>query len=91
MSGVEVDCSPESDGWTCAVDVVDPDSQSHHNVRVKAGDLARLDPTAPDPTDLVHRSFEFLLQRESKESILLAFDLTDIGRYFPAYESMIKG
>jgi hypothetical protein len=90
VTQVEVDCKPASDGWACAVDIVEAGSRSHHTVRVKSDDLARLDPTAVDPTDLVRRSFDFLLRREPKESILLSFDLTDIGRYFPAYESVIK-
>jgi hypothetical protein len=40
--------------------------------------------------ELVRRSFEFLLERESKESILRRFDLPVIGRYFPEYEREIK-
>jgi hypothetical protein len=38
----------------------------------------------------VRRSFEFLLERESKESILSRFDLSLISRYFPEYEQEIK-
>ena len=38
------------------------------------------------PEELVRRSFEFLLQRESKESILREFDLSVIQRYFPEYD-----
>ena len=40
--------------------------------------------------DLVKKSFLFLLNRESKESILSEFDLPVIGRYFPEYESTIR-
>lgn len=42
------------------------------------------------PAGLVRRSFEFLLEREPKESILRRFDLRDIGRYFPEYPGAIK-
>ncbi|MCK5059795.1 MAG: hypothetical protein KAR00_01445, partial [Candidatus Pacebacteria bacterium] len=38
---------------------------------------------------LVKRSFDFLLARESKESILKKFDLSAIQKYFPEYESEI--
>ena len=38
------------------------------------------------PEELVRRSFEFLLERESKESILREFDLSVIQRYFPEYD-----
>ena len=50
-----------------------------------------LAPGTTDPTDLVRRSFAFLLEREPKESILGAFDLTVIGRYFPDWEAWIRG
>ena len=90
MTSVEVDCRPSSDGWTCAVAVVDAGSVSRHTVRVGAGDLARLDAPATDPTDLVRRSFEFLLRHEPPESILSSFDLTVISRYFPDYEEVIR-
>mgnify|MGYP006293682383 CR=1 FL=1 len=40
--------------------------------------------------ELVRRSFEFLLEREPKESILSRFNLKVITRYFPSYETQIK-
>ena len=40
--------------------------------------------------ELIKKSFEFLLERESKESILSSFDLPVISRYFPEYERVIK-
>jgi len=36
------------------------------------------------------RSFEFLLAREPKESILPEFDLPLIGRYFSEYERELQ-
>ena len=38
---------------------------------------------------LIEKSFEFLLERESNTSILQAFDLPVIQRYFPQYERTI--
>ena len=40
--------------------------------------------------ELIKKSFAFLLERESKESILSRFDLKVIKRYFPEYEKEIK-
>jgi len=57
---------------------------------VKRRDLARLAPAATEPDDLVRRSFDFLLAREPKESILRSFDLTAIARYFPEWERPIR-
>ncbi len=91
MTEVRVSCTASGSGWTCAVDLSDPDgSTSRHRVTVSATDLARLDPGATDPTDLVRRSFVFLLAREPKGSILSTFDLPVIGRYFPEYERWIR-
>ena len=39
---------------------------------------------------LVEKSFEFLLEREPNTSILGAFDLPKIQRYFPEYEQTIR-
>lgn len=95
MTAIEVVCIPTSGGWSCRVDVVEDSaterSTTRHEVSVAAADLARLAPGASDPTDLVRRSFVFLLEREPKESILRAFDLTVIGRYFPDWEARIRG
>lgn len=44
-----------------------------------------------EPVALIRHSFEFLLARESKESILTQFNLRDIVRYFPEYEDKMKG
>lgn len=90
MTAIEVDCRPSTDGWTCDVEINEDASRTRHTVRVGPGDLARLDPVAVNPSDLVRRSFAFLLRRESKESILASFDLPLISRYFPEYEAEIR-
>ena len=40
--------------------------------------------------ELIEKSFAFLLERESNTSILRAFDLPLIQRYFPEYERTIR-
>lgn len=40
-------------------------------------------------TELLKKSFEFLLQREPNTSILRSFDLSVISRYFPEFEREI--
>ena len=87
---IDVRCQRTETGWRCDVRVVDEQSASDHTVTVAPADLERLDPVASDPNDLVRRSFEFLLEREAKESILRSFELPVIGRYFPEYERRIK-
>ena len=41
-------------------------------------------------TELITRSFEFLLKRESNKSILKKFNLEVISQYFPEYIDEIK-
>ena len=92
MTTIELDCRPTATGWSCAVRLVEPGAtQTRHEVTVARADLGRLAPRATDPTDLVRRSFAFLLRREPPTSILPSFDLTAIGHYFPEYESTIRG
>jgi len=42
-----------------------------------------------DPEEFVKKSFEFLLEREPKESVLGEFDLSEIEEYFPEYKEEI--
>jgi hypothetical protein len=82
---VKVRCEADGKGYRCYVDISDSRSASHHLVRVSHQDFehwarGRL------PDELVRDSFDFLLARESKESILKDFDLSLIHRYFPEYD-----
>ena len=82
--------SPEA-GWTCDVTVRERGRDlTTHRVRVASSDLERLAPGSADPTALVAASFAFLLEREPPGSILGAFNLMDIGRYFSEYERQIR-
>ncbi len=65
-------------------------SQTTHHVTLRQPDYDKLAGGKVVPEELVRRSFEFLLEREPKESILARFDLTVIGRYFPDYQSEIR-
>lgn len=65
-------------------------SESRHRVTLSETDYQRLSGGKIDAGELVRRSFEFLLAREPKESILSQFDLPVIGRYFPEYERELK-
>ncbi len=91
MTELDITCSQQPAGtWTCEVTVTLPDgARTTHRVGVAATDLARLDPGAPEPHVLVDRAFRFLLAREPATSILSAFDLPDIGRYFPDWEASV--
>ncbi|MDE3137920.1 MAG: hypothetical protein KGL59_15170 [Acidobacteriota bacterium] len=65
-------------------------SETRHIVTVEPEYARKLGARKASVEDLVRRSFEFLLEREPKESILRHFDLEDISRYFPEYEREIR-
>ena len=72
------------------VRVIEGRSESSHVVTVRADFHKRLTDDKATPEELLRRSFEFLLEREPKESILAQFDLPVIAQYFPEYEGEIK-
>jgi hypothetical protein len=82
---VEVRCAIEGNDYRCAVDVSDAAGTSHHLVRVSRTDFDRWR-RGRSAEELVRDSFGFLLERESKDSILREFDLSMIKRYFPEYD-----
>jgi hypothetical protein len=84
---IDVHCRPTDDGHRCEVDVVDG-STTHHAVEVSRAELDRWG-RGRSAEELVRESFRFLLERESKESILREFKLSVITRYFPDYERAI--
>jgi hypothetical protein len=92
MESVVVKVRPSGDGWVCEVEVEQAGHQTRHAVGVTAADLARWGRggEAGDVEDLVRRSFDFLLEREPASSILRAFDLSVIQRYFPEYDRLFK-
>lgn len=65
-------------------------SQTTHKVTVSQETYQRLTGGLKSAEELVHASFEFLLDREPKESILPEFNLIDIKKYFPEYETVIS-
>ena len=63
--------------------------QTVHDVTATSSDVQRYGGSA-SPERLIKESFEFLLEREPKESILRSFQLTVIERYFPEYPIEIR-
>lgn len=81
--------SEDASSARIAVNVREGTSSTRHEVTVKAGDLARLARSGESAAAFVGRCFEFLLEREAKESILTQFDVMVIARYFPEFERAI--
>ncbi|MBW3583853.1 MAG: hypothetical protein KY455_12230 [Euryarchaeota archaeon] len=77
------------DATVYEVQVGSDPSATRHKVAVPDRDLARLAGTA-SADSLVAFAFEFLLEREPREAIMRAFDITVIEEYFPEFERMAK-
>lgn len=92
MTKIEPDCGRTDGGWRCTVTVRDDTGGSTHEVTVSDDDATRL-AAAIDQGDverLLYETFDFLLEREPKGSILSSFDLSVVSRYFPEYEHEIQ-
>ena len=57
---------------------------------VPAADVARWGKLGADPAEGVAAAMRFLLDREPKESILAAFDIDVIRRYFPEFDDALR-
>jgi hypothetical protein len=80
----------ESDaGWTAIVVVEGRGTKTEHRVTVRRVSYETLAGGDASPEELVRASFLFLLEREPKDSILSAFDIDVIARYFPEYPQAI--
>jgi hypothetical protein len=76
---------------TFDVVVRDARGESHHRVTMQADDAARWAKLGAEPARCVEAAVRFLLDREPKESILAAFDMRVIRRYFPEFDDAFPG
>lgn len=65
-------------------------STTQHRVHVSKDFYYSLTDGKVSQEHLIKSSFEFLLERESNNSILSQFDLEVISHYFPEYEKEMK-
>ena len=91
MAHIEVRKTAEDDRrFRFEVAIAEGGTSTRHAVTLSREDYERLGLAWGSPEGFVRGSFEFLLGREPKESILSRFDITDIGRYFPSFEEDIR-
>ena len=86
--------SPLDDNrWSYLVEVTESDgsgSQTRHKVSMDKKYYEKISTGIVGPEDFVKKSFEFLLKREGKYSVLKEFNIKQISEYFPEYETEIK-
>lgn len=64
---------------------VSEDSETKHKVRFSDDYWKELCDKKISKKECIKRAFQFLLEREPKESILRQFDMTVIRKYFPEF------
>lgn len=74
-----------NNGWFFEVEVKNKE-RTNHEVILEKDYWRKLTSEEMDPRELVKKSFKFLLERESANSILKSFNLKIIKKYFPEYE-----
>ncbi|MGI0044579.1 MAG: hypothetical protein ACRD47_12810 [Nitrososphaeraceae archaeon] len=84
----------DNSSWRYNVEIFENDgsgSKTNHEVTLDKDYYMDLtDKGRIIPEEFVKKSFEFLLDRESKDSILQQFDIAQITDFFPEYEKEIK-
>jgi hypothetical protein len=68
------------------VAVRDARGESRHQVTMAPQDAERFAKLGAEPARAVEAAMAFLLDREPKESVLGAFDINVIRRYFPEFD-----
>jgi hypothetical protein len=84
---IAVSVRESGDGWLAEVTVRDR-TMTTHSVRMSKAERERYG--GGDVANIVRRSFDFLLARESNTQILREFDLSTIEEYFPEYAHEMK-
>ena len=87
---ITIEAAESDRGLRYRVTVQEGNTSTQHLVSLQESYRNQL--AGPDTSveQLLRKSFEFLLAREAKESILKSFDLRIISRYFPEYEKEIR-
>ncbi len=75
---------------TFQVTVKEDNSESTHTVMLDDKFHKKITGGIIPKEEVIKKSFEFLLEREPKESILHRFDLRDISKFFPEFEGYIS-
>ena len=92
MSDVAISITPNT-AHRLSFDVAirDKRGESRHRVTMQADEAERWAKLGAEPLRCVEAAMRFLLDREPKESILSAFDMRVIRRYFPEFDDAFPG
>ena len=91
MADIQIQKTGETeDGFSFGVAIEEAGSRSTHQVTLSRRDHHELGVETEPPEQFVRRCIEWLLERESKDSILAHFDVREISQYFPRFREEIR-
>ncbi len=91
MADIQIQKTGENEeGFSFGVAIEEAGSRSTHQVTLSRSDHRELGVETESPEQFVRRCIEWLLERESKESILSRFDIREISQYFPRFREEIR-
>jgi hypothetical protein len=88
---IDVTLKDSGDPYAFEVRVAERGTETRHRVTMTDATYRKLVGEKASPERVVEAAFEYLLDREPKESILRSFDVNVISRYFPTFEREIAG
>ena len=88
---IKVERTSDGDPLEFEVIVSVGSGETRHHITMARDTCTRLSMGTHTPEQCIKAAFEFLLDREPKESILPRFDITVISRYFPEFERELPG
>jgi hypothetical protein len=92
MSGPSISVTRDpGGGLVFDVKVRDARGESRHQVTMQADEARRWAKLGAEPSHCVEAVMRFLLDREPKESILSAFDMRVVRRYFLEFDDAFPG
>ena len=91
MSDIAISVTPDpAHALTFDVAVRDARGESRHRVIMQADEPRRWAKLGAEPSHCVDAAMRFLVDREPKESIVSAFDMRVIRRYFPEFDDAFR-
>jgi hypothetical protein len=88
---IEVSLTKDADPFEFEVVVREGGGETRHHVTMARALHPRLTNGKVAPAACIEAAFRFLLDRESKESILRRFDISEFSRYFPEFDRELPG
>src|SRR3990167_1765065 len=91
FDGIRItETNQKEESWTFLVELGHGDNLAEYYVDVDRDYWTKLTGRRIEPAELIEITFKFLLDKEQKEMIMKKFNLSEVNKLFPQYETEIK-